>query len=153
MWTFENAPLDWFEEAYGFAATPEWLEHARLSALRFGSGCSASFVSPRGLIVTNHHCARSYVAALSPAGEDWLLDGHFARSLDGEVPIPGLSVQQLVSMQEVTDRVAAGETEGDILAGFAEEHPDLTHQLVSLSGAAVLVRGCWIVGLRDVIKE
>ena len=50
MWTFENAPLGWFQQAYDFSPDQDWLDHARLSSLRFGGGCSASFVSPYGLI-------------------------------------------------------------------------------------------------------
>ena len=50
MWTFEHAPLDFFEQEYGFRPTTEWMRHVQLSALRYGGGCSASFVSPRGLI-------------------------------------------------------------------------------------------------------
>ena len=52
MWTFENAPLDYWEETYGFRPSSEWLEHARLSSLRYGTFCSASFVSPDGLVRT-----------------------------------------------------------------------------------------------------
>lgn len=66
MWTLEDVPLSWFKEAYDFEPSAEWLQQAQLSALRFGGGCSASFVSPRGLIMTNHHCARGNVASASP---------------------------------------------------------------------------------------
>ena len=61
MWTFEYAPADYFSETYGFDANPEWFERARLSVLRI-PGCSASFVSPHGLVATNHHCVRGRVA-------------------------------------------------------------------------------------------
>ena len=56
MWTFEAPPVDYFEEAYGFRPDDAWFERARLGALRIPS-CSASFVSPNGLVLTNHHCA------------------------------------------------------------------------------------------------
>src|SRR6185369_10772468 len=76
MWTFENAPLEWFQQAYDFKPGPEWLEHARLSSLRLSSGCSASFVSPQGLIMTNNHCARDTVTQVQ--GEhDWVKDGFY----------------------------------------------------------------------------
>jgi hypothetical protein len=78
MWTFENAPLGWFQEAYDFTPTPQWLEHAQLSALRLGNQernfCSASFVSPHGLIMTNHHCARDAVSK-AQGERDLLRDG------------------------------------------------------------------------------
>ena len=71
MWTFESAPLQWFQQAYDFTPAPEWLDYARLSSLRFGRGCSASFVSPTGLIMTNHHCARDAISQVQGAN-DWL---------------------------------------------------------------------------------
>ena len=108
MWTFENAPLDWFQEAYDFRPDQAWLDRARLASLRFGSGCSASFVSPRGLIMTNHHCARGNVASSSPADADWLNDGFFAKSLETEPRLAGLTVQQLVKMVDVTKDMNAG---------------------------------------------
>ena len=98
MWPFEAIPFDFFDSEYGFRPTQEWLDHARLASLRYGEGCSSSFVSPRGLILTNHHCARDNVAAVTPDGEDWLTSGWFAGSLDAEVKVPGLTVQQLVAM-------------------------------------------------------
>ncbi len=81
MWTFENAPLDWFEKAYGFRPTQKWLDDLQLASLRFGEGCSASFVSPKGLIITNNHCAQDYVGKVSPADQDWIVDGFFAAGL------------------------------------------------------------------------
>ena len=58
MWTFDNPPLDYFAEAYGFSPDTTWFNRARLGALRFADYCSASFVSPSGLVMTNHHCGR-----------------------------------------------------------------------------------------------
>ena len=58
MWTFENPPKDWFKEAYNFTPDDKWYDDVRKSSLRFASWCSASFVSPNGLIMTNHHCSR-----------------------------------------------------------------------------------------------
>ncbi|MBP8726641.1 MAG: S46 family peptidase, partial [Saprospiraceae bacterium] len=52
MWTFENPPKDWFKEAYNFAPPDSWYDDVRQSALRFASWCSASFISPDGLIMT-----------------------------------------------------------------------------------------------------
>src|SRR5262249_48622113 len=58
MWTFDFPPLDYFEKAYGFRPTQQWMDETRMSALRFANYCSASFVSADGLVMTNHHCAR-----------------------------------------------------------------------------------------------
>ena len=111
MWTYEHAPLDFLESEYGFRPTQEWLDHLRLSSLRYGGGCSASFVSPRGLILTNHHCARENVVTVSPPGQDWLTNGWQASSLDEEVKVPELTVQQLVATEDVTAKMNEGLTD------------------------------------------
>ncbi|MBK7233843.1 MAG: S46 family peptidase [Saprospiraceae bacterium] len=69
MWTFENPPKEWFKEAYNFTPEDQWYEDVRKSSLRFASWCSASFVSPNGLIMTNHHCSRDVVTPLQKEGK------------------------------------------------------------------------------------
>ena len=91
MWTFDAPPLDYWEATYGFRPTQDWLDHVRLASIRL-PGCSSSFVSENGLVMTNHHCARGYVQRMSPPDQDWLGDGYFANSLDDEVPIERLTV-------------------------------------------------------------
>ena len=68
MWTFENPPLAYLKQEYGFSPTKEWLDALRLASIRFGNGCSSSFVSPKGLIMTNHHCMRDNIASVQ--GDD-----------------------------------------------------------------------------------
>ena len=80
MWTFENLPVDYFEQTYGFRPTDEWTKKARMSALRFASWCSASFVSPDGLIMTNHHCSRDVVTPLQKDGENFDTQGFIAKT-------------------------------------------------------------------------
>src|SRR5579871_6838915 len=58
MWTFDNPPTKLIQQKYGFTLTKEWLDHVRLSSVRLNDGGSGSFVSPRGLLLTNHHVAR-----------------------------------------------------------------------------------------------
>jgi len=106
MWTFEYAPTEYFSETYGFDANADWFERARLSVLRI-PGCSASFVSPNGLVVTNHHCVRSRVSAISQPGEGLLDNGFFATDLVDERPIPGYFADQLISVNDVSDEVLA----------------------------------------------
>jgi hypothetical protein len=131
MWTFESVPLAWLQQAYDFAPTPQWLDYARMASLRFGRGCSASFVSPGGLIMTNHHCARDQISQVQ-GKNDWLKDGFYAGSYDGEVKIPGLTVQQLVAMRDVTKEVQDGRKTEELLAEAKEQRKDLDHQLVTL---------------------
>jgi Peptidase S46 len=104
MWTFEYPPAAYFSSTYGFDASPEWFERARLAALRI-PGCSASFVSSDGLVVTNHHCARGSITAVTRPGEHLLDDGFYAATLDDERRIPGTWADQLVTVQDVTDEI------------------------------------------------
>ena len=105
MWTFEYPPLEYFKSAYNFQPDNEWLEHVRMSALRFANYCSASFVSEDGLVMTNHHCARQSLTQVSKEGEDLHENGFIANTLEDERPVPGLYVDQLVLFKDVTDEV------------------------------------------------
>jgi hypothetical protein len=105
MWTFDAIPFDYFEKKYGFRPTEEWLNDVMKSALQFGGGCSAAFVSEDGLIMTNHHCARNSLIPLSPKGEDYLRDGYYGKTLNDEIKIPNLYVDQLLQIVNVTDEI------------------------------------------------
>ena len=104
MWTFEYAPQKYFTETYGFSADAKWFERARLAALRI-PGCSASFVSPNGLIVTNHHCARSHILNVSRPGERLDETGFYAATLADERPVPNFTADQLIAIHDVSDEV------------------------------------------------
>lgn len=105
MWTFDFPPVDYFQQTYGFKPTQQWLDDVRMSALRFASWCSASFVSPDGLVMTNHHCARESGTSVQRPGEDFNNNGFVAASYDEERKVPNLYVDQLVKMEDVTARV------------------------------------------------
>jgi len=155
MWTFENPPLAYLEKEYGFKPDQKWLDGLRLAALRLGERenpwCSASFVSPQGLIMTNHHCVRESIAKIQGDNE-WVKDGFAATEITDEVPIPGLTVQQLVAQEDVTTKVDAGVEASDDATVAAEKrkknieairtaadaaHPGSMHQVVALyEGAA-----------------
>lgn len=112
MWTFENPPLERWEEVYGFRPDEAWLEHVRLSSVRYGQSCSASFVSGTGLVMTNHHCARECAEAVSTESEDYVARGFQAASRQEELECPDLHLDQLVEIEEVTARVKAAAPEG-----------------------------------------
>ena len=105
MWTFENLPVDYFEQTYGFRPTEEWTKKARMSALRFASWCSASFVSPDGLIMTNHHCSRDVVTPLQQNGENFDTQGFVANTRKEERKAADLFVEQLVQVADITSFV------------------------------------------------
>lgn len=105
MWTFDNPPVDYFEKTYGFRPSQQWLDDVRKSALRFSTYCSASFVSEDGLVMTNHHCGRESVQEVTREGEDLAANGFFAPTLADERKVPGLFVDQLVLLRDVTKQV------------------------------------------------
>ncbi|MAT39128.1 MAG: peptidase S46 [Ectothiorhodospiraceae bacterium] len=107
MWTFDYPPKEYFKEAYGFDLTDEWLKHVRMSSLRFATYCSASFVSADGLVMTNHHCGRDAVTEVSKEGEDLPNVGYAAYTLEQERQVPGLFVEQLNEIRDVTPEIHA----------------------------------------------
>jgi len=105
MWTFDNPPTKQLNERYGFTPTPEWLDHVRLSSVRFNDGGSGSFVSPHGLALTNHHVAFGQLQKVSTPQKDYVKDGFYARTPAEELKCPDLEVNVLMSMENVTARV------------------------------------------------
>ncbi len=106
MWTFEYAPAEYFSRTYSFTADSAWFATARMAALRI-PGCSAAFVSPNGLIATNHHCIRGSVSRVARPGEPLLDSGFVARTLEEERRIPGYYADQLLAALDVSDEVNA----------------------------------------------
>ena len=106
MWTFDVPPLDYWAKRYDFHPSQEWLDHARLAAGRL-PGCTASFVSPDGLVMSNHHCGRGCIDSATKPGEDLLRDGFYAKTRDEERPCRGMYLDQLLAITDVTDSVNA----------------------------------------------
>lgn len=112
MWTFEYSPTEYFNEEYEFKPDEKWFVHVRMAALKFATYCSASFVSADGLVMTNHHCARKSVTDITGDGETLHADGFIARTIDDERPVPGLFVDQLVFIQDVTAEIQTAMEKG-----------------------------------------
>lgn len=104
MWTYDNPPLKQWKERYGFEPTKEWMERIRLASIKLGGG-SAAFVSPNGLIATNHHIAASSIEKLSTKERDLMKTGFYARTLDEELRAPATEATVLVSFEDVTAKV------------------------------------------------
>jgi len=120
MWLFNQPPVEILRERHQFEATPEWLGHLQRASVRFNSGGSGSFVSPDGLIITNHHVAAGELQKLSDKDRDLLRDGFRARTRAEELPCPGLELNVLQSIEDVTARVnAAVPDDTDPAAAFA----------------------------------
>lgn len=107
MWTLDNLPLQQLQERYQFTPAPEWLEKARLASVRFNDGGSGAFVSPSGLVITNHHVALGQLQKMSNEKKDYVKDGFFARRPAEEQSCPDLELNVLVSTENVTTRVLA----------------------------------------------
>ena len=105
MWTFDNPPLKQLAAKYNFHPTQAWLDHLRLASVRLNDGGSGSFVSPNGLLLTNHHVARGQLQKNSTAEHDYLRDGFYAATPDAEMKSADLEVNVLVGMEDVTARV------------------------------------------------
>lgn len=92
------------------------------AVVQFGGGCTGEFISPDGLLLTNHHCGYSSIQKLSSVEHDYLTDGFWAMSRSEELPVPGLTVTLLVKMEDVTARIAAGENETTIIEEAKKMH-------------------------------
>jgi V8-like Glu-specific endopeptidase len=105
MWTYNNFPAAKVKEKYGFEPTQQWLDNVRLSSARIAGGCSASFVSPNGLVMTNHHCVRGCIEQLSTAEKDYTANGFYAKAQADELQCPAMEINQLSEITDVTERL------------------------------------------------
>ncbi len=115
MWTYDNFPAARMRAKYGWAPDQAWLDHARLSSIRLAEGCSASLVSPDGLVMTNHHCARACLSELADATHDYIAHGFYAPTQADEKACPALEGEQLTAISDVTaqiDAATAGKSGG-----------------------------------------
>ncbi len=105
MWLFNNPPKEKLQEKYHFDPTPQWLDHLQKSSVRFNSGGSGSFISPNGLVITNHHVGADTLQKLSSAEHNYLHDGFYAKTQTEEQPALDLELNVLQSIEDVTARV------------------------------------------------
>lgn len=125
MWTFDNFPSKAVKAKYGFAPSQAWLDHVERSSLRL-PGCSASFISPHGLLMTNHHCVDNCVGQLSTAQHDYATNGFVAKTGDDERTCPDFEVDQLRSIRNVT---------GDVRAALAGKTGDAANRALDAEEA------------------
>ncbi|MBK6723955.1 MAG: S46 family peptidase [Acidobacteria bacterium] len=124
MWTFDNPPLKQWKERYNFEPSKEWLDNVRLASPKVNNS-SAGFVSPNGLIATNHHVAAGYIERVSSKERDLLKNGFYARTQAEELKIPDASASVLMSFDNITERVhnaaKAGKTDAEMAAKRSAE--------------------------------
>ena len=97
--------MELLEKRHGFRPDQAWADHLRLSSVRFNSGGSGSFISSNGLVLTNHHVASDTLHKLSTPERNLIDDGFLASTLEEELQALDLELNQLVSIENVTDRV------------------------------------------------
>jgi hypothetical protein len=113
MWTFDNFPSAAVKAKYGVTIDKAWLDRVQHAAVRLSTGCSASMVSPEGLVLTNHHCVSDCAQDLSTPQQDFIKSGFTALTRKDERLCPGMQAEILLSITDVTGRVngaVAGKT-------------------------------------------
>ena len=130
MWTLDNLPRAQLQQRYGFTPDAAWVDTMMRASARLGGGCSASFVSPDGLVMTNHHCITRCVEQLSTATNNRMADGFLARARSDELRCPGMEVNRLEAITDVTETVRAA-TAGLQGAAFQSAQDAVFAQLTS----------------------
>jgi hypothetical protein len=107
MWPFDGLPLQQLKEKYNFEPSKDWLDHVRLGSVRFDTGGSGSFVSPNGLVMTNHHVALETLQKISTQEKDWVKDGFSSKAYGSEPKGTDLTLRQLIEVKNVTKEILA----------------------------------------------
>jgi hypothetical protein len=118
MWLHDAPPIDRLRDRYGFEPSQEWLDHMHKSCVKMGA--SGSFVSPHGLILTNHHVGSGQLEKLSTPERNLLSDGFLARAREDELKCPDMEVMVLWTHEDVTARIQDAARPG-MTAAEAEE--------------------------------
>lgn len=107
MWTFDNFPRAAVKQKYGADIGPAWLDRLQRSITRHESGCTGSFVSPDGLVLTNHHCVMDCLAELSSSESNYIENGFNPATRAAERRCPTEIISVLVDSEDITSKVNA----------------------------------------------
>lgn len=153
MWTFEAPPLDYWKARYNFSPDQKWLDNVRLASIRI-PGCSASFVSKNGLVMTNHHCARACISATSPADTNYQTTGFVAPTPNEEKKCPNMYADQLINIEDVTSRIHGRVTATAAAARVEQRDAEIAkvQQECSTSGLTCQVVGYYQGGMYSLYK-
>lgn len=129
MWTFDFPPIQYLDETYDFKPSQEWFDDVRLSALRI-PGCTASFISADGLIMTNNHCSPRHRDNVQLSGENLAETGFYAETLEDERKVPNMYAEQLAFIQDVTEEVTNAIEAGNTNKEKSENKENIINELV-----------------------
>ncbi len=105
MWLFNKPPTEYLKKHYGFEPTAKWLDHVQKSSVRFNTGGSGSFVSPDGLVMTNHHVGAATLQKISDKDHNYIRNGFHAHNASEEIKSIDLEINVLMDIKDVTKRV------------------------------------------------
>ena len=141
MWLYNDPPTEQLQQKYGFKLTKDWMRHLQRSSVRFNNGGSGSFVSPQGLVLTNHHVGADAIQKLSTEDADLIKTGFLAKARADELPTKDLELNVLYSIEDVTDRV-----KGAAKPGMSAEEAEAARRAVK---AAIEKESLESTGLRS----
>ena len=107
MWPFNHVPVEQIKQKHGFEVSAEFLNRLQKGSVRFNNGGSGSFVSPGGLVMTNHHVASDCIKKLSSQAKDYIADGFYAEAGSDEMKCPDLELNVLMKINTVTEQINA----------------------------------------------
>jgi len=155
MWTFDNFPSKTVGTKYGFAPSQAWLDHVRASSLRIAGGCSASFISPQGLVMTNHHCVLQCVQELSTAQQNFVETGFSAPTVAEERKCPAFELDQLTQIRDVTadvQQALSGKTGSAANAALHAKEAEIEQSCGSDPGVLCQVVSLYEGGVYDLYR-
>ena len=149
MWTFDNFPAAQVKQKYGVTIDQKWLDHVQASAVRLAGGCSASLVSPNGLVLTNHHCIAGCAQNLSSPEHDYVKNGFTTARLEDEKQCPGTQAEILQTIGDVTPTINAATAgkDGDAFARARDAAVAGVEKQACMAREAT--HRCQVIGLYD----
>jgi Peptidase S46 len=105
FWPLSNVPVAALQQL-GFTPSQQWIDHVQLASVRYAGGCSGSFVSADGLVLSNHHCVVDCLEGLSSSTRNLMANYFYASRREEELKCPAMEIEQLVQRTDVTDSVA-----------------------------------------------
>lgn len=147
MWTIDNFPADAVAEKYDVDIDDDWLRRARLATARLENGCTGSFASESGLVLTNNHCTWGCIRNLSTAERNLSDAGFMARTQAEELQCPGQQISILVDFEEVSDKIASATAGIDEADANEARKAELTRLESACEAASGDTRSCEAVTL------